>query len=232
MHPLVLLAGMNCTDDLWAGTGLDHDGNGAIRPALTHESMDAQVEALLEELPERFTIAGLSLGAIVAMALALAAPERVAGMCLVSTNAKAPTPAQRDGWGDWISRLDAGEDPQALQEGILSSLLSPGGVRERPDLEDRVRAMGRMTDAAVLRAQLRMQGTRVDLLSRLSELATPTLVVSGRDDVICPPHFHTEIASEMPRARLVSYDAGHLLPMERPREFGQLLVSWRRKHRV
>lgn len=220
---------MNCTDDLWTGTGLEDD---AIRPALTHESMDAQVDGLLGELPDRFVIAGLSLGAIVAMAVALAAPERVAGMCLVSTNAKAPTQAQRDGWEGWIARLDAGEDPEALQESILPALLSPDAIREQPGLADRVREMGRVTDAAALRAQLRMQMTRVDLLGRLSALPTPTLVVSGRDDVICPPHFHTEIASEMPGARLVSFEAGHLLPMERPREFGRLLTSWRAKHRV
>ncbi|MCS3844630.1 alpha/beta hydrolase [Microbacterium sp. AK031] len=228
MPPLVLLAGMNCTEDLWAGTGFEH----AIHPALTHESMDAQVGALLGELPDRFVIAGLSLGAIVAMALALAAPERVAGMCLVSTNAKVPTPAQRAGWDDWIARLDAGEDPEALQERILPSLLSPDASQEHPGLADRVRGMGRATDAAALRAQLLMQGTRVDLLGRLSDLPTPTLVVSGRDDVICPPHFHTEIASEISRARLVSYDAGHLLPMEKPREFGRLLSSWRAKLRA
>lgn len=228
MYPLVLLAGMNCTEDLWAGTGLDD----AIRPALMHESMDAQVDALLGELPDRFVIAGLSLGAIVAMTLALAAPERVAGMCVVSTNAKAPTQAQRDGWDDWIARLDAGESPEALQESILASLLWAEAIRAQPALVDRVREMGRGTDAAALRAQLRMQGTRVDLLGRLTALPTPTLVVSGRDDVICPPHFHTEIASEISRARLVSYDGGHLLPLEKPREFGRLLNSWRAKHRV
>lgn len=228
MHPLVLLAGMNCTDDLWAGTGFDD----AIRPELVRESMDAQLDALLGELPDRFVIAGLSLGAIVAMALALAAPERVAGMCLVSTNAKAPTPAQREGWQDWIARLDAGEAAEALQESILPALLSADAVGEHPELLDRVRKMGRATSSAQLRAQLRMQLTRVDLLARLAELSMPTLIVSGRDDVICPPHFHTEIASALPRARLVSYDGGHLLPMEKPHEFGRLLSSWRAQQRV
>lgn len=228
MPPLVLLAGMNCTDDLWTDTGLE----GAVTPALTHESMDAQVDALLADLPDHFVIAGLSLGAIVAMALALAAPERVAGMCLVSTNAKAPTRAQLDGWEEWLVRLDAGDDPETLQESILPAMLSPDAVSDQPRLADRVRTMGRMTDAARLRAQLRMQSTRVDLLGRLSALPTPTLIVSGSADAICPPRFHTEIASEMSRARLVSYDAGHLLPMEKPRTFGRLLSSWREKQRV
>ncbi len=228
MHPLVLLAGMNCTEDLWTGAGLGD----AITPDLTLESMDAQVEALLEELPDRFVIAGLSLGAIVAMALAVRAPERVAGMCLISTNAKAPTPVQRDGWNDWMVRLGAGEKPESLQKSILPSLLSSDAIRERPALAERVLEMGRETGAMRLRAQLRMQGTRADLLGKLSGLRMPTLVVSGSEDVICPPHFHTEIAAELTRARLVSLDAGHLLPVEQPAEFGRLLRSWRAKHRV
>lgn len=228
MHPLVLLAGMNCTDDLWTDTGLDD----AITADLSQESVDAQVDALLEELPDRFVIAGLSLGAIVAMALGVRAPERVAGMCLISTNAKAPTSAQRDGWDDWIARLDAGEDPGSLQESILPALLSGRASRERPALAERVREMGSETGAVRLRSQLRMQGTRADLLGRLSGLGMPTLVISGSEDVICPPHFHTEIAAELRRARLVSLDAGHLLPMEQPAEFGRLLRSWRAKHRV
>ncbi|WP_309103321.1 alpha/beta hydrolase [Microbacterium sp.] len=221
MLPLVLLAGMNCTHELWADAGLDE----AIRPELECETMDEQVAALGDALPERFAIAGLSLGGIVAMELALAMPGRVAGLCLISTNAKAPTPGQLEGWQAWTDRLDAGEDPRSLQHSILPSLLSPG-AHHRPDLVERVLAMGDATGAATLRAQLRMQATRVDLLGRLSSLRMPALVVSGIDDVICPPRFHTEIVDEIEGARLVSYDAGHLLPIERPHEFGRLIRAW------
>lgn len=222
MSPLVLLAGMNCTADLWADAGLD----GAVQPTLDRPSTSLQVEALLATLPTRFVLVGHSLGAIVAMALALAAPERVAGLCLVSTNAKAPTEAQRAGWQDWLDRLDAGEDARELQHSILPALLGAAAIRDRPDLVERTLAMGTATGTARLRAQLHLQLDRGDLLARLPGLSAPTLVVSGLDDVITPPHFHTEIVTRMPDARLVSLDAGHLLPLERPKAFGSLLRSW------
>jgi pimeloyl-ACP methyl ester carboxylesterase len=232
MPPLVLLAGMNCTHDLWA----DAEFGSAIRPDLAEPSIGRQVDALLAEVPERVVLVGHSLGGIAAMALALAAPERVAGLCLVSTNAKAPTDAQRDGWRGWLARLDAdadaGADARELQESIIEPLLGADLVRERPDLVERTLRMGADTGETRLRAQLEMQLTREDLLSRLAELRMPTLVVSGFDDVICPPHFHTEIASEIPDSRLVSLDAGHLLPLERPVEFGALVRSWRAQQRV
>ncbi|MGN7949155.1 alpha/beta fold hydrolase [Microbacterium sp. 22215] len=231
--PLVLLAGMNCTADLWADARFDGAGfEGAIRPMLDRPSIAEQVAALLDALPENFVLVGHSLGGIVGMALALAAPERVAGLVLVSTNAKAPTEAQRSGWGDWLTRLDAGTDARALQQSILSPLLGERLVRDRPDVVQRTLRMGEETGAERLRAQLAMQLTRTDLLARLPELTMPTLVVSGLDDVICPPHFHTEIVSAMADARLVSLDAGHLLPLERPREFGRLVRSWMSQQRL
>lgn len=222
MSPLVLLAGMNCTADLWADAGLD----GAVQPVLDRPAISLQVSALLASLPERFVLVGHSLGAIVAMNVALAAPERVAGLCLVSTNAKAPTDAQRAAWQEWLDALDAGTDARELQSRILPALLGADAVRDRPDLIERTLAMGTATGTARLRAQLQLQLDRGDLLGRLPRVSAPTLVVSGLDDVITPPHFHTEIVTQMPDARLVSLDAGHLLPLERPQAFGSLLRSW------
>ena len=222
MTPLVLLSGMNCTGDLWAGCGLDD----AATPVLDLPSMDAQLDRLLGSLPDRFLLGGLSLGAIVAMAMVLRAPERVAGLCLVSTNAKAPTPTQRAGWDDWLRQLDEGISPADLQSGILPMLLSPAAAA-RPRLVARTLAMGEETGSVTLGRQLRLQGTRVDLRSHLRAVTVPTLVVSGARDAICPPAFHDEIAGVIPNAELVTLEGGHLLPLEQPREFGDAVRAWR-----
>lgn len=223
MPPLVLLPGMNCTADLWTGCGLDD----AISAPLGEASIDAQVDRLLEDLPAVFVLGGLSLGAIVAMALALRAPERVAGLCLVSTNSKGPKPAQRESWQRWLIRMDAGESPRQLQLSILESLLSPRVRATRPDLVERTLAMADATGATTLRAQLALQQTRTDLRAGLKRLRVQTLVVSGADDAICPPSFHSEIVSDIPHSRLVSLPGGHLLPVERPEIFGALVRDWR-----
>jgi pimeloyl-ACP methyl ester carboxylesterase len=220
--PLVLLPGMNCTADLWGGCGLE----GSIMPTLDEPSVEAQVEALLDTLPERFALAGLSLGAIVAMALCRQAPERVTCLCLMSTNSKAPTESQRKAWRAWRDRLAAGNTPRNLQRDILDALLSGPAQDHNPDLSERVLRMGDDTGAARLDAQLRMQATRVDESFALSELRMPVLVVSGTMDAICPPQFHQDIAAAVPQARLASVGAGHLSPMERPDEVGRLLRSW------
>ena len=63
-------------------------------PELTEATLDAQVARLLDELPSRFALAGLSLGGIVAMALVRTAPERVSSLILLSTNPYGPTEDQ------------------------------------------------------------------------------------------------------------------------------------------
>jgi pimeloyl-ACP methyl ester carboxylesterase len=225
--PLVLLPGMNCTADLWAGAGLDD----AITPDLYLPDIDQQVDALLADLPDRFVLAGLSLGAIVGMALAHRAPERVAGLCVMSTNAKAPTLAQRDGWQAWIDRLDAGESARALQQSILGSLLSEHG-RAQPELVERTLTMGDDGGADLLRAQLRMQQTRTDLRPGLAALTMPMLVIGGQQDAICPPTFHAEIAAGVPHSRFASIEGGHLLTLERPDRIGALVRTWRTQNRI
>jgi pimeloyl-ACP methyl ester carboxylesterase len=213
---------MNCSPDLWAGCGLDD----AITPVLDASSVDRQADVLLERLPKRFVLAGLSLGGIVAMSVAIRAPERIAGLVLIATNAKAPTDTQRRGWTEWLERLDAGVTARDLQRGILASLLTERSRATRPDLIERTLDMADATGAATLRSQLVMQGTRIDLRPALAGMTVPTLVVSGVEDPICPPRFHIELVEAIPRAQLVSLDGGHLLPMEKSAEFGGLVRSW------
>lgn len=225
MIPLVLLPGMNCTADLWAGCGVDD----ALTPPLTEDDLGRQVERLLDELPPVFAIGGLSLGAIVAMALSARAPERVAGLFVASTNAKAPTDAQRASWRRWLDRLGAGASPRDLQADILGVLLSPRVAADRPDLVARTLRMGAETAPDALAAQLRLQASRVDLRGGLGRLEAPVLVLTAAEDALCPPAFHDEILAAVGHGVRVSVDAGHLSPLERPDEVGAAVRAWRER---
>lgn len=219
----VLLAGMNCSEDLWRGCGVDD----ALTPLLDRETVGEQVEHLLAVLPPRFLLGGSSLGAIVAMALTLRAPERVEALLLSSTNSRAPTDAQRRGWDEWRQRLDGGASPRVLQREILPALLPPTTAAARPDLVRRTLEMADAVGPAVLRRQLSLQQSREDLLGRLPAISVPTRVVSGVRDTLCPPEFHAAIAAAVPGAVLVASPTGHLGPLEDPVAFGSLLASTR-----
>ncbi|WP_342772605.1 alpha/beta hydrolase [Arthrobacter crusticola] len=213
---------MNCTADLWSGCGLE----GSIMPSLDEPTIDGQVQALLDTLPPRFALGGLSLGGIVGMALCRRAPERVTRLCLISTNAKAPTEMQRKGWRIWRDRLASGATPADLQHEILDALLGYSGRPPAAQLAQRVLRMGSDTGEERLDAQLRMQASRVDQLSSLRDLKTPLLVISGTADTICPPQYHREITAAVPMSCLAAVKTGHLAPMQRSEEVGWLVKSW------
>lgn len=80
---------MNCTAAVWSLLDLPDD-RPVLSPDLGEATLVAQVDRLLDQLPARFELVGLSLGGIVAMALTRTAPERVASLVLMSTNAYPP----------------------------------------------------------------------------------------------------------------------------------------------
>jgi pimeloyl-ACP methyl ester carboxylesterase len=216
-EPLVLLPGMNCSPRLWDGVV---DG---IHGELTAPTLDGCVDALLDRLPPRFALAGLSLGGIVAMALVRRAPERVARLALIATNARGPTDQQRAAWSAQRAALAAGATARDIQRDLLPVLLH----RRTPDLEAVTLAMADDTGAATLDAQLALQATRIDERPALAAVAVPTLVLAGAEDRICPLDRHEEIAARIPGAHLqVLPGVGHLSPLEAPTEVSAALRSW------
>ncbi|GAA4872452.1 alpha/beta fold hydrolase [Saccharopolyspora cebuensis] len=212
--PLVLLPGMNCSARLWGPAGA-----GAVHGVLDRPGLATQLDALRDALPERFALAGLSLGGIVAMALTRHVPERVAGLCLMATNARPPTPEQHAAWDAQLARLADGATARELQP--LDLLL-----HDRTSA-DRALRMADEVGERTLAAQLRLQGTRVDERPALPSVAVPTLVIAGERDRLCPVERHSEIADLVPGAQLhVVPDTGHLLPMEAPDIVAALLGEW------
>lgn len=61
---------------------------------------------------------------------------------------------------------------------------------------------------------------RFDIRSRLGEIKTPTLVVVGRHDLICPVEDSVEISEGIPNSELVVFEgSGHNPPADEPEAF-------------
>jgi pimeloyl-ACP methyl ester carboxylesterase len=221
-EPLVLLPGMNCSASLWAGLNLGP----SVTPLLTEPTPEAQVTRLLDELPRRFSLAGLSLGAIVAMALIRTAPERVSRLCLLSSNPYAPTQAQRSAWLQQRSRLASGSTARELQAELLTVLLSPE-AQARMEIVNATLAMADEIGEDILDAQLQLQATRVDERPQLGRIRCPVLVVAAHLDALCGVERHREIQALIDDAELVVLEgAGHLSPLEVPQDLTRYIEAW------
>jgi pimeloyl-ACP methyl ester carboxylesterase len=232
--PLVLLPGMGCSPRLWAGVVRELERREAPAPDVLAEPLDGadvdeQVDALLERLPARFAVGGLSLGAIVAMAVHRRAPERVAGLFLVATNARPPTDDQRSSWLAHLDRLVDGASPEDLQQELLPLLL---GGDAAPALRRLTLDMAAEVGAAALEAQLRLQLSRVDERPGLRTVSVPCTVIAAQDDQICPLGRHTEIRDLAPGSELVVIpDAPHLVTLSHAPAVAAAMAGWLRRVR-
>ena len=211
--PVVLIAGMNLSPRMWSRCDLPA---GTILVTPQDDSMDAVIRGLLDELPPRFILGGLSLGGIVAMHLAARAPERVAGLMLIATNARSPTQEQLDAWEAAIEG-PAGTDPREYQESILPLLLSDPTVDDWSTIV--TDSAGDLTSDTLV-SQLKLQQSRIDARPGLRRCHIPTVVLAGERDALCPVANHEEIRDAFPDdtevALTVLAGVGHLVPVEAP----------------
>ena len=64
-------------------------------------------------------------------------------------------------------------------------------------------------------------------LTRLGEIATPTLVMTGKDDWLCPPAQAERIHAWLPNSTLVIFDySGHSPFSEEPDKFVAIVSNW------
>jgi pimeloyl-ACP methyl ester carboxylesterase len=216
---------MGCTAALWSQLDLP-SGVEVCTGVLSEPDLDAQVDRLLDELPRRFALAGLSLGGIIAMALVRRAPERVSRLALMSTNPAAPTPAQYEGW-QRLRRLLQSTSARVVQASLLPNLLSPAVIAGRRDLVELTLAMADEVGERTWDSQLRLQATRVDERPGLRDVRCPTLVLAGVDDALCEVGKHQEIAELVSGSRLTTIaDCAHLSPLEQPGMVSAQLKRW------
>ena len=213
------LAGMRVLALDLPGHGQSATADAARQAASSIEVKTAAVLAVLDELRiERAVVVGHSMGGAIALALALAQPERVAGLGLVGAAARLRV---------------APEILEGLRRDIAGTVAAVVERMFGPTAPERLKALAlkRMleVDAAVLLADWEACN-EFDVRERLGEIAAPCLVVTGSADVMTPEKYGRYLAETLPAARLhVEVGAGHMVMLERPEAVAQVLGEWVRK---
>lgn len=225
--PLVLIGGTLCNARLWQPL-IDRLNVSAVI-CLTLSCADSAPEAsrrLLQVLPPRFLLAGFSLGAIVALQMAADAPERLAGLALMSVNPLVDLPknaevrragvqaAHVQGHGAWVS------------DTLWKNYVAPTSFSNQR-LHDILCQMAQDTDSETFSRQTEIAISRRDNRDALSSLACPVLILNGEYDPICTPDHHRLAAESAANATWLTLNsAGHFFVLESPDNTAALLRQW------
>jgi len=227
MTPLVLLPGMMCDARLFSHQINALSGVREVmhHPIGGHETVHAIAADMLSQAPERFALAGVSMGGIVAMEILRQAPDRVAALALMDTNPKAEVPeiaARRD---PQMAKVQAGDLMAVMRDEMKPNYLTDGP--NRAAILDLCMDMARDLGPEVFVRQSRALQSRPDQQDTLRACRVPTLILCGRDDTLCPVHRHDLMHKLIPQSTLhIVENAGHLPTLEQPDETTAALTRW------
>ena len=166
---------------------------------------------------EKTTLVGLSLGGMIAMALALRRPDRVSSIVLAHTFARVAAPTIPV----WQQRRQEVES-QGMESQVAPTLerwFTPEFRASAPLTVEWIAAMIRATQPAGFDA-VAESIQHLDYLEQLAAIQHPTLVVAGSEDQGATPQIAQEMCSRLPKGRLLILpDAGHLGCVDQPVAF-------------
>jgi pimeloyl-ACP methyl ester carboxylesterase len=230
---LVLLPGFLCDQTVWKqqiAALADLADPVSMEWGAEHDSILAMAEAVLRWAPERFALAGHSMGGRVAFQILRLAPDRVTKVALFNTGFDARPPGA------------AGEDEERRRRELLAMAQSQGMRTMAVEWLKGMLPAYRQTDTALVEEIIAMFERKsadlfeiqmLALLGRpnagplLSQIRCPALVLTGFDDAWSPPARHLQMAQAIPLSELVVIPkCGHMSTMERPDEVTAAMRVW------
>jgi 3-oxoadipate enol-lactonase len=168
---------------------------------------------------ERFVVCGVSVGGMIALASAAAAPDRIAGLVLCDTAPRIGTP---DMWNIRIGQA-RNDGLSSIADNVMERWFSAGFRATRQDelagwrnLLIRTPADGYAATCAAIRD--------VDLTVEAQSIEVPALVIAGADDLSTPPDLVRSLAELVPDAQFeIMASVGHIPSIEQPDLLATLL---------
>ncbi len=229
---LAFLPGLLCDQEVWQ-CQMDALSDVAACTCADWGSLDsivAMAESFLATAPERFALAGHSMGGRVAFQVYRMAPQRVTRIALLNTGADA-RPAGAAGDEEERKRMvlvnvAKTEGMRAMAKLWLPPMVKPGQMADAAFV-NAVSAMVERKTPEIFEAQVRALLGRPDANPVLKQILCPALLLSGREDGFSPPARHADMAAVIPGSKLaIIPDSGHMSPMEQPEAVAQALREW------
>ncbi|KKY90059.1 alpha/beta hydrolase [Enterobacter cloacae] len=220
--PVVLIPGFMLDETLWDDFIAAFPDTRHFIPVSLSEGITIQDIAadIAQKLPERFVLAGFSLGGYVARAIYEAFPERTAAMILIATSLREDSTEQKRtrvaATSTCSSREFSGLSTMAIKKSLHDVLA------DNTTMIDKIRDMGKRLGATAFRVQSGLNRDRITL----KPITCPTYVIAAEQDRLRSKEETEELASLTGTCADYVDDCGHLIPLEKPHELAQLMSAW------
>jgi pimeloyl-ACP methyl ester carboxylesterase len=191
------------------------------------DNMAVIARRILAEAPPRFALVGHSMGGYIAFEIMRQAPQRVAKLALLNTQARPDAPEAIERRRGMIARIRAGGFHDGI-EAMIPGFLHPSR-RDDAELRRLVYEMADDVGPDAFVRQLTAVMGRADSRPTLATIACPTLVLTGDEDNTISNSLSAEIADGIRGAKFtIIPQCGHLSQIERPQVVTEALVEWLR----
>jgi 3-oxoadipate enol-lactonase len=200
-------------------------GNTTAEGSWTYWDSADDVVALLDHLDiERALLAGMSQGGFLSLRAALRAPDRVAGLFLIDTQAGPEDPAVAAMEKAMVEEWTTNGVNNDILDAVQSSIIGPGDYDEwRKKWSDRA--------PEDITGSFNALVEREDLTERLREIEAPALVLHGEMDMAIPMERAQALCSGLPNCeRLVVVEGGtHASNLTHPEPVNEVLLDFARR---
>ncbi|MDO6409437.1 alpha/beta fold hydrolase [Pantoea phytobeneficialis] len=223
--PVVLIPGFMLDETLWDDfvDAFPDDREFIYANLSGGDSISAIAQAIAAQLPERFIVAGFSLGGYVARAIVEAFPARVAGMILIATSLREDTPAQRHAKQDAVEAINRG-DFRGISSGAIKKSLHPARYDDT-GLIGKIQNMGQRLGAA---AFINQSGLIRDHITQ-HPIPCPVAIIAAQQDQLRSYQEALELAQLTGSGVELIEESGHMIPLEKPQQLAARVAAWLRK---
>lgn len=209
------------------------DGSSRGEPGDATSALDDLRAVLVQLKVDRFHVLGSAAGTSVAIAMALAEPQRVMSLVLSTSMIQMP-PKGSDASSETMYSSDLSKLPLELRELSPSyRVANPAGMARWVELsQGRADAMSESSGppsgpGGPGGRRFGGPGGPMGMGTDLGKIAVPTLLIAGEADLHAPPPVMAAVARQIPRARLLTMPAcGHSGYWEMPRVFNSMVIDF------
>lgn len=190
------------------------------------DNLGDMVKLILSEIEGNFALLGFSYGGIIAFEIMRQFPQRITKLILLNTNYKAPSEVTIASQQKYLKMVETGDFRRITTDFTKESMLHPNHGKNI-EIREKVLRMALNVGELGFINQVKSQLNRPDSTDNLVKINCPTLIITGREDRICPPILHEEMAQLIPNSTLVIIEeCGHLSMLEQPKMVNETIRKW------